>query len=121
MLDMIVVDVYHKVMVDPQEVRHPKSRLHSLEVILFEEDEGYSVALVEWDEPGSYALAMRWNGKKNDPHDKGVPTSRGYPTWFVVPNWFNAAILRELETHPKVDRAALEWARRKLGLGTTQG
>lgn len=117
MFDALGAKVYHGFMVDPREVRHPKNRLLSLEVILFEEDEGYSVALVEWDEPGAYALAMRWNGQKDNPHDKGVPTSRGWPTWFVVPNRFNAAILRELENHPKVDQAALEWARRKLGLG----
>lgn len=79
--------------VDPREVKSPKSRLHRVDVLY--EGEGFAIAHLFWD--GQNRLGIRWNGKPDDPKDKGTPQSRGLPTWFVLPEALHPYIVRFLE------------------------
>jgi hypothetical protein len=86
------------IMVDPENVRSPKSRLSGEIEVLFnnadQEEYGYSIARFEWDRKP--AVGIRWNGAKSDARDIGNPQSRGLPTWFILPEDVETVILDHL-------------------------
>lgn len=74
----------------PDDVISP--RLHwSMIAILDEGAPGKTaLAIGRWD--GRLVLAMRWNGRDDNP--AGNPQSRGLPTWFVIEEKWYECILR---------------------------
>ena len=53
-------------------------------------EEGYSIAVMEWDEEKD-RMGIRWNGNKEN--QTGNPQSRGIPTWFILPKRIEALIV----------------------------
>ena len=82
--------------IKPDEVNSPRNKW-SLITVLDEGEAGTSaLALGRWD--GRLVLAMRWNGRDENP--SGNPQSRGLPTWFVVEEKWYEAILQSELLHP---------------------
>lgn len=108
-----------KVMVDPNQVIYPRSRLQLVAVLFNGGANSYSVALVRWREEETegevwpYALGIRWNGGP-DPKDKGGPLSSGRPIWYILPKDLVPWVLEGLLQRPETDRTALALAREKL-------
>ena len=108
-----------KVMVDPNQVIYPRSRLQLVAVLFNGGANSYSVALVRWREEETegevwpYALGIRWNGGP-DPKDKGGPLSSGRPIWYILPKDLAPWVLEGLLQRPETDRTALALAREKL-------
>lgn len=76
---------------DPNTVISPK-KMWTLLTVLYESPEredGWSLALGQWD--GQAVLGLRWNGNKKNP--LGNPTSHGMPTWFIVPDDLNSILI----------------------------
>ena len=74
-------------MVNPKDVRSPKSRINGEITVLFTKYDAnnsysFSIARLNWD--GKDCLAARWNGAKDNSGDIGNPQSRGLPTWFIL-------------------------------------
>ena len=65
----------------PTEVLSPKRHWVLVHVLFDGGEESSSLAIGRWDDKP--ALAMRWNGTKENP--MGNPQSRGLPIWFIVP------------------------------------
>jgi hypothetical protein len=106
---MTTVNTYIK----PSDVHSPK-RHWSLIAVLFDGGEDrpkkedrpetscHSIAIGLWD--SAPALAMRWNGNKDNP--LGNPQSRGLPTWFIVPEQHWKQILESFKfSDAKIDFA----------------
>jgi len=108
-----------KVMVDPNQVIYPRSRLQLVAVLFNGGANSYSVALGRWREEETegevwpYALGIRWNGGP-DPKDKGGPLSSGRPIWYILPKDLVPWVLEGLLQRPETDRTALALAREKL-------
>lgn len=84
--------------VKPDDVHAPKRRWQLFHVLFdggdrthprAEPNSTVSLAIGRWDERP--ALAIRWNGTKDEP--LGNPQSRGLPTWFIVPDQYVQPIL----------------------------
>ena len=84
--------------VKPGDVHAPKRRWQLFHVLFDGGDEDndravenstVSLAIGRWDDQP--ALAMRWNGTKDN--SLGNPQSRGLPTWFILPDQYVQPIL----------------------------
>lgn len=62
-----------------------------VENIIFD-NKDFSIAYGTWED-GNETLAMRWNGKDNDP---GYPKVFGHPMWFVVHNQLHLPLIKSL-------------------------
>jgi hypothetical protein len=62
----------------PEDVRSPQDRIRDLRVIYTNQDEGWSIAEMEWRNPAGRwgrRIGMRWDGKDGE---IGNPQSRGF-------------------------------------------
>ena len=53
------------------------------QILFTSEDDTFSIAYGIWHGEKN-VLAMRWNGKPQDPKDVGYPKTFGNPMWFIV-------------------------------------
>jgi hypothetical protein len=121
--------------VRPEDVVSPKNRCGGVLEVIYDPEEGMSVARILWD--GDERLACRWNG--NTEHPKGNPLSRGQATWFVVDRYAAQAVeqaaraaaeqspnsliskYREMANDSEREREAEEWSEGLIGDASTQG
>lgn len=79
---------------DPKDVLTPKSSVAKLRPIYDSQEDGFSVALMDWDEEP--AVGIRWNGSSPEGQSLGNPQSRGLPTWFILPRIFAVPVLKAI-------------------------
>ena len=67
----------------PEDVLSPRDKVKNLEILIKNDKEDYSIALLEYD--GTECVGVRWNTTNEEKDNIGTPQSRGIPTWFILP------------------------------------
>ena len=67
----------------PEDVLSPRDKVKNLEIIINNDKEDYSIALLEYN--GTECVGVRWNTTNEKKDNIGTPQSRGIPTWFILP------------------------------------
>ena len=67
----------------PEDVLSPRDKVKNLEIIIKNDKEDYSIALLEYN--GTECVGVRWNTTNEEKDNIGTPQSRGIPTWFILP------------------------------------
>ncbi|WP_369715679.1 hypothetical protein [Leptotrichia alba] len=67
----------------PEDVLSPRDKVKNLEIIINNDKEDYSIALLEYN--GTECVGVRWNTTNEEKDNIGTPQSRGIPTWFILP------------------------------------